>query len=176
MTVIAARKVFEPKGSKSEWEMLYDFLRPLEKGTIIKYDQLSSVMGRNILEARGPVYRAMQELERQDNRSLANVVGIGYRITIAQEHEGLAKHHHAKSKRQMKKALLKVTSADKSQLTREERARFEAMELAIKQQGDMIKRLDSRVAVVEKKQEKHDTTSAKLDKLMDALKRHGIEV
>ena len=173
---IRERDIFKPKGEVAEWEMLYDFLTTKEKGTVIKYAQLSAVLGRDLLEARSPLYRAMQELEMKDSRSLINVPGVGYRITIAQEHEGLARKHHKKSRRQIAKSLMKIESADKSQLTREERQRFENIEISLKQQADMIKRLDKRVAVVEQKQKTHDGTAAKLDKLMAALERHGIKI
>ncbi len=176
MNDTAERRPFETIGEKARWKFIYEFLRPMKKGTIIKYSQLSNVIGKDIRHLRTPIYRAMQELETNDNRSLLNIPNIGYRITVAQEHEGLTRHHHKKSKRQMKKALQKVTSADRSQLTREERVRFDAIELTIKQHAEMIKRLDTRVQKVEEKQIEQDDTSAKLDKLMAAMKRHGIEV
>lgn len=176
MTVSESRKRFEPKGEMAEWEMLYSFFRPLEKGTIARYEQISNVLGRNILTNRSPVYRAMKELETKNNRSLLNIPQIGYRITIAQEHENLARLHHKKSRRQITKAVGKIASADKVQLTREERLRFENIELALRQQADMIKRLDARVTTVEQKQKTQDDTAIKLDRLMIALERHGIKV
>ena len=177
MGLADVREMFEPKGEKPEWEMLYDFLKQVGKGEVVEYQQLSNALGRDLLKSRTPIYKAMQRLEAQDNRSLANVPGVGYRITTAQEHEGLARSHHLRSRRQLKKSHSKIKSADRTELSREERQRFDALEMAVKQQADMLRRLESRVTRVEERQEvQQDATSEKLDKLTEALKRHGIEV
>jgi len=173
---MAKPKYFQPKGEKAEWEMIYDYLKSKEKGALISYKELSKVINRDFASNRSPIYRAMKEMEIEDDRSLLNVRGYGYKITIAQDHEGLAFLHHKKSRRQMNTAKRKITSADMTQLSQAERARFREIELALSQQAEMIKRLDKRVTVVEEKQKTQGDTTARLDKLIDALKRHGIEI
>lgn len=173
---VMASKLFEPKGEKAEWEMLYDYLRPLKQGDLVTYKQMSSILGKDIRKSRTAIYRAMKKLEEKDNRSLLCVLRTGYRITIAQEHEELAGKHHKRARRQLNRAISKISSADRTQLTREDRQRFDSMELALRQQQDMIKRLNDRVAVVEEKQNAQNDMSEKISKMVEALKRHGIEI
>ncbi len=176
MAVIDAREIFAPKGEKPEWEILYEYLKECGKGDLVKYEQLSNLLGRDFLKGRTPIYKAMRRLEDEDHRSLLNVKNAGYRITVAQEHEGLARQHHKRSRRQLTKSYGKIKSADRTELSREERQRFDALEMSIKQHADMIRRLEARVNKVEAKQDQQKVASEKLDKLMEALKRHGIEV
>ena len=138
--------MFEPKGPQPLWELVYDRIRTLSVGDTITYAELSRILGGRGIEAcRAPLYKAMQVLEREDKRTLDNVRDTGYRVVEAVEHERLARRHHRKSHRQLRKALGKVQSADRSKLTPEERRRFDRMEITLSRQADMIRRLDAKV-------------------------------
>jgi len=179
--------MFETKGDTAEWQMVYDVLETMEIDDLISYDRLSEILGRDFLADRGPIYRATRELEIERKRTMANVVNEGYRMVNANEHEGLASHHHRKSRRQMRRSVQRASSADRNLLSADERKRIDQIELNASRQLSMIKRLDARQTVTEKvvrqtrqKVEKvevdHDATAAQVAKLAAALERHGIPI
>jgi len=164
----------------AQWRIVYDAVAALNIGDTVTYEQLSEMLGRPFADDRGPIYRAMTELERENRRTLDVVPRVGYRVVDAPEHEKLARRHHKRSRRQLKKAHSKLASADRARLTPEERAKFDALELTVSRHEDMIRRLDSRV-------EKHETAikdnrrttkelEARVDELAERLARAGIEL
>lgn len=171
--------MFEPKADVAQWRLVYDTVRTLSIGDTIPYERLSEVLARDFTADRGPIYRAITELEREDKRTLDVVPRVGYRVVDAPEHERLARRHHRRSRRQLGKAHSKLASADRARLNPEQRAKFDALELTVSRHEDMIRRLDGRV-------EKHDAAikdnrrttkelEARVDELAERLARAGIE-
>lgn len=171
---------FRPKADRAEWRMVYDDLATLDAGDVITYERLDEILGRPFIDGRGPIYRATRELEKVNRRTMTAVANVGYRVVTATEHEDLARHHHRKSRRQIRKALGKAQSADRSKLTAEQAERIDSVELSLSRQAEMIRRLDTRVGkvegVVKNVSSKQDQSAEQIAKLTDALRRHGIEV
>ncbi len=175
--------MFETKNNVAEWRIVYDALAKLGVGDTLDFDQLDELLGRDFRDDRGPIYRAMKELEANDKRTVDSVRGVGYRVVEAREHEGLARRHHKRSRRQLGKAVAKAASADRSAMTAEERKRIDGMEMSLRQHAQMIRRLSERDEQREQqiKTLRRDTTadvaalSERVDRLTDLLERHGVE-
>lgn len=171
---------FRPKADRAEWRMVFDDLTTLDVGDVITYERLDEILGRPFIDGRGPIYRATREMEKVNRRTMTAVPNVGYRVVDATEHEDLARHHHRKSRRQIRKALGKAQSADRSKLTAEQAERIDSVELSLSRQAEMIRRLDTRVGkvegVVKNVSSKQDQSAEQIAKLTDALRRHGIEV
>lgn len=173
---------FTPRGDVAEWRLIYDAARQLDTGDTLTYEDLDALLGRDLKGDRNPIYRAMRELETADQRTLTCVTNVGYRVAAANEHEGLAKHHHKKSRRQIRKAVSKAASANRADLTQDERQRIDAMEMTLRRHADMIRRLDVRdqeraAEIRQLRREKNEDVaelSDKVDRLTDLLARHGI--
>lgn len=175
---------FTVKGAKPEWELIYDRLRQANVGEVVTYTELSGILGRDFHTARNPFYKALQLLEGQNLRSMACVPKVGYRVVEASEHEQLARGQHRKSRRALRRSLSKLSSADRSRLAPADRERYDRLEMNVSRQADALRRLESRVsrvelAVTEARQETREQSEAmttQFSKLLDALRRQGIDV
>ncbi len=141
--------LFKPKAELPQWKMVYDELQMLNVGETIEYEALAAAVGFDVRSNRSPIYKAQRVLETEQHRTIANVLGVGYRVVEALEHETLARKHHKRSKKQLSKATARIRSADRSKLSAEDRKRFDAIELNLSRQSEMIRRLDNRVQQVE---------------------------
>lgn len=174
--------MFETKGTRAEWVLVYEALTKLGVGDTLPFEDLDALLGRDFRNDRNPIYRATKELEVNDKRTVDSVRGVGYRIVEAREHEGLARRHHKRSRRQLTKAVAKAASADRAALTVEERKRIDGMELSLRQHAQMIRRLSERDEQREQqiKTLRRDTNadvaalSERVDRLTDLLERHGV--
>jgi hypothetical protein len=176
---------FEPKGDVAEWELIYAEIRTLNPGEEISYERLSELLGRDFKSSsRGPMERAIKELQLRDSRTLVNVRGKGYRMAAAAEHEELARVHARKSRRQLGKSITVLRSADRTQLSAHQATRLDAMESVLTQHDEMLDRLTRRDA--ERHQQLQDLRrqtsgemaimSDKLDLVLGVLKRNGMDV
>lgn len=175
--------MFEIKGDQAEWRIIYAKALTLNVDDVLTYEDLNDLLDREFLISRSPIYRAITELEKVDSRTLANVKGVGFRVAAANEHEGLARVHHKRSRRQLRKAVGKAASADRSALTPEERKRIDGLELSLRQHSQMIRRLEQRdehraAEIKALRREKNSDVaelSERVDRLAELLNRHGIE-
>lgn len=166
----------------AQWERLYRYFRDLPYGHEASYDEVLATTEIDLRENRMPIYRCMKELEDQDRKTLVSVHGIGYRVANPNEHEGLARRHHKSARRQVGKAVRKARSANRSMLTPVEQAQIDAVEITLSRHADLIRRLDGRVAAVERaqtqaKQEveaKVGDVSDQVTRMREALERKGL--
>lgn len=180
MALAEAPMPFRPKNEIAEWRMVYEAFAALNVGDIIKYEELDEILGRDFRADRNPYYRAVRELQVENQRTTAPVRGVGYRIVEAKEHEKLARLHITKGRRQMTKSRRVLESTDKAALDPEARRRIEELQVVVTrhegllhQQNLRIKRLEKGLATSSSKGEQ---TTERLDKLVESLKRHGIDV
>jgi hypothetical protein len=109
---------FTPKGIKPEWQIVYDaLLGNADFGTIITFQQLDDVLGREFTTNRAPLYRARDELGSRRKRWLVPVPTVGYRVTDASEHVRVAVDHKRKSRRQLGLAVRVLSSTDLNRLS-----------------------------------------------------------
>jgi hypothetical protein len=168
--------VFEARGDQAQWRIVFGKLATMSVGETITHDELAGILPDAAEGSiKGAFYRAVAACETELHRTFASVRGVGYRMAEAREHEGLAKQHHRRARRQLKRSKSKVTSADRTQLTREERARLDALELNLSRQQEMTARLDSRVKTESRERKAADAElSERVDRLAALLERHGI--
>ncbi|HEX2578661.1 MAG TPA: hypothetical protein VHK88_20120 [Aquihabitans sp.] len=178
---------FEPKGEVAEWRLVYDHLVGLKVGDIITYDRLSGILGREFLHGRGPFHRANRELLATHRLGLVNVKGVGYRVVTAAEHEDAARGQHRSARRRLRRAKEWIEHTDRADLTPEVRSRFDQLEEHLSRQIDFTRRLDGRLkkaeqAIAEVREQQADSAGdveavgAKVDRLMEALTRRGIDL
>jgi hypothetical protein len=176
--------MFKPSGERAQWRVIYDELRMMNQGDVISYERLSELITRDARLQRAPTERAMKELEERDQRTLVCVRGVGYRIAAASEHEQIAHRHTVRSRRQLGKAAAKVRSADRSQLTREQGQRLDALEINFQQQAEIIERLEARdqerSTELRNLRREHRGDIAELNeqvgRVIETLHRHGISL
>jgi hypothetical protein len=175
--------MFDVKGDRPQWQVVYEYLSAMRIGDVLKYSELFGLLpDASENTVRGAFYRAVKQCEDELRRTFANVRTIGYKMVDAPEHERLARGHHLKAKRQLRKSKRKVVSADRSRLTREERVRLDAMELNLAKQIEMTNRLSDKVTRIEedlkaaRRQQSSDSAelSERVDKLAALLAKHGI--
>lgn len=110
--------MFTPKGDKPEWRMIYDdLLASADFGTIITYQEIASVLGRDLQSNRTPLYRARSELGELRKRWLEPVPNVGYRVIEPSGHVRVSAAHKRKSRRQLGMAIRVLESTDVSRLT-----------------------------------------------------------
>jgi alkylated DNA nucleotide flippase Atl1 len=145
--------MFETVGEKPRWELIYDSLAGLDVGDVVTYEQLAEAIGQDSFE---PFRSSWYKVD-------------------AIEHADIAKAHHRRSKRQLRKGSAALRNADRSRLSDEEKTRFDQMQQTINRHSDLIRRLDARQARTEKAVElatkKHDVTDARIAALEEALNR-----
>ena len=171
--------MFETKGDRPQWSVIYDRLAVMEIGEVIKDEELFGLLpDAPEGSVRGAFWRAVQQIEDDLHRSFDRVRTVGYRMVDAPEHERLARLQHKKAKRRLKAAIRKARSADRSRLTPDERRRLDAIEDHLARQQEMIRRLDARVEKTEQRTARNEKDTARLadrlDALRDLLRRHGI--
>lgn len=135
--------VFKPLGDKARWVIIYDALKKLGPDDLLSYEQMGTLLNvdpayrKDIISAAAR--RAVQELERKDNRTCRIQRGIGYciatpkhQIELAQRHQGLAARHIAT-------AHTKITTVDLNQIEDPEaRKGIELMGFALAEQARFI--------------------------------------
>lgn len=168
--------MFETKGERPQWEIVYDRLAGMEIGEVISYEDLMKILGASsVAGVRTPFYKAVREIEDQKKRTFDVVKGVGYRMVETPEHEGLARRHHKKARRSLTRSVRKMHSADREKLSPEMRRAFDKIEDHLRWKLDVMNRrvskVEDRQAVIEKDTA---TVSDKLDRMMDLLRRHGI--
>ncbi|MEV7008235.1 hypothetical protein [Streptosporangium sp. NPDC051022] len=175
--------MFEVKNDQAEWRKIYAKALTLNVDDVLTYDDLGDLLDRDFLADRSPIYRTIRELEKNNARTLANVKGIGYRLAAAVEHEGLARSHHQRSRRQLRKAVSKAASANRAEMTVDERKRIDGLEMSLRQHSQMIRRLDLRdkereAQLKDLRREKNADVaelSERVDRLAELLERHGVQ-
>lgn len=175
---------FEPKGDVAEWQLVYDHIATLDVGDVVTYEKLSELLDREFKTARGPFHKANKELLAEHKRGLLNVKNVGYRVVSAIEHESAARDQHKYAKRRLRASKHWLTNTDRGELPPEVAERFDRIEQSMDRQIDFTRRLDKRVQRVEKALEasrsetadQAQETSDRLEKLTEALKRHGIDL
>jgi hypothetical protein len=171
---------FEPKGERAQWRIVYDLLCPLGVGDILTYDAITEALGvDNINQVRGAVHRAAKEWGKDHHRALSPVHKVGYRVVAGAETEILIRKQHRRTRRSMTKARDLTRDTDRSMLSPEERVRFDRMELRLSRHTDMIRRIDTRQdkmeEAIETDRAARQATEAKVARLEEAMRRHGID-
>lgn len=141
---VRAGSPFLPKGSVAEWQLIYGKLTGMQVDEILTYAQLDELLGRDFRTNRSPLYKARIELQRLNHRTIDAVNNKGYRIVPAKEHLRLAHRFYKSGQRQVRKAVECAASANRSELTTEQRRRMDELETQMRGYSAMMVRLADR--------------------------------
>ena len=117
--------MFEPKGEKPYWEMIFDYLKDKEVGDSITYDELSEVIGKDITQSRSAVYKARKRLLEHSNNFLEIERGAGYKIVEGMDIMKHAKNRHKFAKHQIVAADYETANIDVAILAPEEKKKLQ---------------------------------------------------
>lgn len=171
--------MFDTKGDRPQWRVIYERLCTMKIGDVITDIDLYTLLP-NAPEpsVRGAFQRAKREMQQEHKRSFARVRRVGYRMAEPTEHERLALAQHRKAKRRLRAGWNEAHSADRTLLNPDDRRRIDEIEDHLTRHQQMIRRLEvrqerteTRVAVTEKDSAK---LSDRMDELVALLGRHGI--
>lgn len=170
-------QMFETKGEVAEWKMIYDEVKDLPVNEIITYERLDEILGRDFRQNRSPIDRVIVELVGR-HRTLVNVRNVGYRIATAKEHAELARSHQRRSRRQIKKGMRRLESADQKQLTPDERREIENLKTRLSRLESAHRAMGRRQEQIEQRTERVEESNAdladKVESLTEKLKERGL--
>lgn len=145
---------FSPKGSRALRVIVAEMTASADFGTVLTFAELAEALGMNDDEAgRAQVRQAVsaaRPLVLQDHgRALVAVRGEGYRVALPGEMAGIAQDHRRRADRQISKALAVVDHADMTAATEEERRRFQAVGIVIRNLHSRMTSAEQRLADLE---------------------------
>jgi hypothetical protein len=145
---------FQPIGPQARWRVIYEQLRKTGTGGVITYAQLGKALSldpdkeRHIIQMA--MRRAADELEREDNHTVAAVPNEGYRVVEPQEHLTLARRHQKKAGRALARGHSKVSYVDLRGVDPEVRRALEMTAQAFALQLDFNRRFAVRQSELER--------------------------
>lgn len=170
--------MFETKGEQPEWRLLYDVIAARQIGDVVTYDDLGKALGRDFLENRTPIFRAIKELEETHKRTFVNERGVGYRMIEPTEHKKASLAHAKRSTRQLKKAVAKLDSADRSLLGPDDARYFDTAATAVGQlylnQIALARRLKRHEEIITDVAHSNDVAHDRIAAIEAALAKHGM--
>ena len=117
--------MFEPKGEKPYWKMVYDYIKDKEIGDVIVFDELSKVIGEDIRKNRSAVYKARKRMLEDSNKFLDVERGAGYKVVDGMDIMRHADGRHKKAKRQIVSADYETANIDVAVLSPEEKKKLQ---------------------------------------------------
>jgi hypothetical protein len=121
------RKMFEPKGEKPEWLMVFDAIKDRQDGAVVRYEELQHILGRDVREGRSPIYRATKELERERGVTLRAVKNRGYLLCLPEQNLPIAYDRVKRSRRQVAKGVHTIANTRRSKLSPEDAQKADNM-------------------------------------------------
>lgn len=140
---------FTPKGSRALRVIVAELAARAAYGDVLTFTELAQAIGveddaAGHAQVRQAVSAARPVLLADHGRALVAVRGKGYRVALPGELAGIAQDHRRRADRQIGKALAVIDQADMSAATDEERQRFQAV-------GVVIRNLHSRMTSAEQR-------------------------
>jgi len=140
---------FTPKGSRALRVIVTELAAGAAYGDVLTFTELAEAIEVEDDEAgrarvRQAVSAARPLLLADHGRALVADRGKGYRVALPGEFAGIAQDHRRRADRQIGKALAVIDQADMSAATDDERKRFQAV-------GVVIRNLHSRMTSAEQR-------------------------
>jgi len=124
MATIEESGLFMPKdGVMSEADRIIAHLHDVPIGTIIAYEDLDRVLGRDFRTDRAPWYTATRRFVRENpgKGMFINVRGIGFqKVDSWSEVQDASKDRQKRAARQIHRSRTEVTAADRTKMTASE--------------------------------------------------------
>jgi hypothetical protein len=112
---------FAPVNELSYAEQLYRALRELPTGRIIAHDDQG--LPFRLSERPNAVQSACRRMEREQQRTLASIRGVGYKIVAGAEHVEIASRHLRSSQKRARRAQKCATAIDRREMDAVEQMR-----------------------------------------------------
>jgi hypothetical protein len=140
---------FQPKGSRALRVIITELAAAASYGDVLTFTELSQAIDTEDdtaghAQVRQAVSAARPLLLSDHGRALVAVRGKGYRVALPGELAGIAQDHRRRADRQIGKALAVIDQADMTAATDDERRRFQAV-------GVVIRNLHSRMTSAEER-------------------------
>lgn len=145
---------FAPKGSRALRVIVTEMAAKADYGDILTFADLAAAIdvqddeqGRG--QVRQTVSAARPLLLNDHGRALVAVRGQGYRVALPGEMAGVAQDHRRRADRSIGRALAVIDKADMSAATEEERKRFHAVGIVIRNLHSRMTSAEQRLADLE---------------------------
>jgi len=140
---------FTPKGSRAIRIIITEMAAKAEFGDVLTFADLGEAIGvdddkAGHAQVRQAVSAARPLLLSDHGRALVAVRSVGYRVARPGEMAGIAQDHRQRADRSIGRAMAVIDKADMSSATDEERRRFQAV-------GIVIRNLHTRMTSAEKR-------------------------
>lgn len=116
--------MFEPKGERAVWKLIYDHVVDLPIGTIISFKELEEAINDNFAKNRSSIYRARKEMAKLNKKYLIAERGQGYKIVEGTPMLMHAEERHEKANRQIKLANFEALNINTKVMSIEEKKRW----------------------------------------------------
>jgi hypothetical protein len=166
--------VFEVKGMKPQWELLYDSIVGMSIGDVVEFETLQKAVKLPRARIYVPLGKAVRLLEKSHKRTLENVRRVGYRMVEAKEHDRLSHKQQIRARRRIQRAQEILSGTDVQLLSREEIRQMRNRQAMLAQQHDVLSRRVDRLRQ-ENVQRKGDiaVVTEKVTELQAELVRRG---
>lgn len=145
---------FTPKGSRAIRVIIAEMAAKAEFGAVLTFTDLGAAIEADEGEAgraqvRQAVSAARPLLLADHGRALVAVRGTGYRVARPGEMAGIAQDHRQRADRSIGRALAVIDKADMTSATEEERRRFQAVGIVIRNLHSRMNSAEQRLADLE---------------------------
>jgi len=145
---------FPSKGSRALRVIVAEMAAKAAFGDVLTFEALAQAIDVGADEAgraqvRQAVSAARPLLLNDHGRALVAVRGKGYRVARPGEMAGIAQDHRQRADRQIGRALAIIDKADMTAATDEERRRFQAVGLVIRNLSNRMNSAEQRLADLE---------------------------
>ena len=145
---------FQPRGSRALRVIVAEIAARAAFGDVLTYTELAEAIGvrddeQGHAQVRQTVSAARPLLLKDSGRALVAVRNKGYRVALPGEFAGIAQDHRRRADRQVGKALAIINHADMSDATDEERERFQAVGIVIRNLHGRMTSAEQRLADLE---------------------------
>ena len=145
---------FTPKGSRALRVIITEIAAKADYGDVLAFADLAAAIdvqddeqGRG--QVRQTVSAARPLLLNDHGRALVAVRGKGYRVALPGEMAGVAQDHRRRADRSIGRALAVIDKADMTSATDEERKRFQAVGIVIRNLHSRMTSAEQRLADLE---------------------------
>ncbi len=167
--------MFEPKGKKPMWELVYDYVVDKPIGEILTFEELSEAINEDIMKNRNAVYKARKKLATRHKKFLVTERGAGYKVVEGMEQLDHAQSRHVTARRQSNEATFEVANIKTEGMNQEQKNDVRAFiawnATVVSAFSNQAKRVHQASAAVNEKLEelthKMDTYSDKMEQMAD---------
>ena len=145
---------FSPKGSRALRVIVTEMAAKASYGDVLTFADLAGAIdvqddGAGRGQVRQTVSAARPLLLSDHGRALVAVRGKGYRVALPGEMAGIAQDHRRRADRSVGRALAVIDQADMTAATDEERRRFQAVGVVIRNLRSRMTSAEERLADLE---------------------------